>query len=261
MPQPYDIADLALPEDSEMLAVLRDFPHAETLRFGDDEFLVRAGDKGAEFYLLIRGTCLVELPPPSGEDDSERRPGNELTVLTATPDAPVFVGEMACFGDGLRSASVRSSMNSVAVKLLPPDLHDLLMKFPNLTRTLCEQFSRRLEDLNERLREHRQHLNMKADQRFVEPGAVLFERGQPARKLYQLVDGVVEIEDAEGRTEQLRPGRGEMTFVDAHAFFSQGDYTVTAKAVSMVIAIGIDASSREAVVRNFPHVVLRLLES
>ncbi|MBI1318111.1 MAG: cyclic nucleotide-binding domain-containing protein [Candidatus Hydrogenedens sp.] len=260
MPDTFDISSLGLPPESEILAVLARFPHAKALRFSDDELLVRAGHKGEEFYLLIRGTCLVELPPPSPEEHQDKRqPGNELSILHASPEKPVFVGEMACFGDGLRSASVRSSMNTVALRLEPEDLHTMLERFPKLTRALCEQFSERLQDLNDRLRRHRAHLAMRAEQRFIEPGALLFERGKPGDTLYQLVDGAVEIEHEDGTTEVLRPGRGEMSFLDARCYFTGGNHTQTARAKSMVIAVAVAPESREAVVRNFPHLLLRLL--
>jgi len=260
MPEAYDIAGMGLPPESEILEVLACFPHAKALRFCDDELLVRAGQKGEEFYLLIRGTCLVELPPPNPEEHQDKRqPGNELSILNATPDSPVFVGEMACFGDGLRSASVRSSMNTVAVRLDPGDLHVLLERFPKLTRALCEQFSQRLQDLNDRLRRHRAHLAMRAEQRFIEPGTVLFERGAPGATLFQLVDGTVELENADGTIETLRPGRGEMSFLDPLAYFTGAPHTQTARAKNMVIAVAVAQESREAVVRNFPHLALKLL--
>jgi len=262
LPEPYDIANLALPEDSELPALLARFPEAKAMRFGDEELLVRAWDPGQEFFLLLRGTCIVEMAPPEPEDAEEqrhRRPGSEIFTLTATPANPLFVGEMACFGDGLRSASVRSSMNSVAVRFEPGTLHHILENFPRLTRTLCEQFSSRLIDLNEQLRRHRQQLLMKAEQVFFEAGNVLFHTGAPSDFLYQLVDGSVVLTGPDGAEETLRPTGGRPVFIDPIPYLSATPYQRTATAKSMVIAVAIESRSREAVVRNFPHLTLELL--
>ena len=262
MPEPYDIANLSLPADSEIPALLATFPEAVALRFGDEELLVRAWDPGHEFFRLRRGTCIVEMAPPEPEESDEpsrRRPGNELFTLTATPAHPLFVGEMACFGDGLRSASVRSSMNSVAVRFEPGTLHHILENFPRLTRTLCEQFSARLIDLNEQLRRHRQQLLMKAEQVFFEAGTVLFCEGEEAELLFQLVDGSVALSHADGGEEMLRPMGGKPVFIEPIPYLTAAPHERTATARSMVIAVSIASQSRDAVVRNFPHLTLELL--
>jgi CRP-like cAMP-binding protein len=285
MPQPYDIRALELPPESEMLALLREFPDAQVLRFGDEELLVRAGSECDAFFLLLRGTVIVELPPPPPEGAQQQEPqeepqqqepqeepqqqepqeeppprhhGSEISVLTATPGKPIFLGEMACFGGGLRSAHVRSSMNSVAIKLPTEHLHPMLEHFPRLTRTLCEQFSERLLELNEQLRKYRDVLFMKAEQRFFEAGETLFKAGQPADQLFQLVDGTVSLSGAPD--EEVRPGRGGAIFLEPLPYFSGQAHQRTATAKNMVIAVSIALSSREAVVRNFPYLMLQLFE-
>lgn len=262
MPESYDISNLTLPEDSEIPALLAAFPEAKALRFGDEELLVRAWDAGQEFFLLLRGTCIVEMAPPEPEESStpsHRRPGSEIFTLTTTPAHPLFVGEMACFGDGLRSASVRSSMNSVAIRFEPGTLHHILENFPRLTRTLCEQFSSRLIDLNEQLRRHRHQLLMKAEQVFFEAGTVLFRAGEEADLLFQLVDGSVILSAPDGTEEILRPNGGKPVFMEPIPYFTGTRHARTATARSMVIAVSIEARSREAVVRNFPQLTLDLL--
>lgn len=258
------MGSLALPADSELPALLAAFPHARALRFSDEEFLIRAAEPATTFYLLLRGTCLVELAPPEPEEDESdaedsRQHGAEMFTLTATPARPLFVGEMACFGDGLRSASVRSSMNSIAIELNLTDLHAILETFPRLTRTLCEQFSERLTELHGQLSRHRQHLVMQAKQEFFENGAVLFSAGEPAARLYQLVDGAVALLNATGEEQLIRPAGRRAVFVEPLPYFVGGAYGHTAVARGMVIAVSIAARSREAVVRNFPHLTLDLL--
>lgn len=264
MPEPYDMGSLALPADSELPALLAAFPHARALRFSDEEFLIRAAEPATTFYLLLRGTCLVEMAPPEPEEDDgepqeARRHGAEMFTLTATPARPLFVGEMACFGDGLRSASVRSSMNSIAVELNLADLHAILEAFPRLTRTLCEQFSERLSELNRQLSRHREHLMMQARQEFFENGAILFSASEPAARLYQLVDGAVALVDASGEEQLIRPTARRAIFIEPVPYFVGGAYGRTAVARGVVIAVSIAARSREAVVRNFPHLTLDLL--
>ena len=258
------MGSLALPADSELPALLAAFPHARALRFSDEEFLIRAAEPATTFYLLLRGTCLVEMAPPEPEEDDgepqeARRHGAEMFTLTATPARPLFVGEMACFGDGLRSASVRSSMNSIAVELNLADLHAILEAFPRLTRTLCEQFSERLSELNRQLSRHREHLMMQARQEFFENGAILFSAGEPAARLYQLVDGAVALLSPSGEEMLIRPTARRAIFIEPVPYFVGGAYGRTAVARGVVIAVSIAARSREAVVRNFPHLTLDLL--
>ena len=262
MPEPFDIATLALPEDSEIPALLAAMPNVEVQRFGDEELLARAHEPARHFFLLMRGTCLVELPPPEPEQAEEtlrRRPGSEIFTLTATPARPLFVGEMACFGDGLRSASVRSSMNSVAIRLDVDDLRRILEEFPRLTRTLCEQFSERLLELNEQLRRHRQQLMMQAEQVFIEAGYEFFQAGDAPGPLYQLVDGAVILTASDGTQETIRPATGKPVFIDPLPYFTGAPQPRSAKAKTSVIAVAIDPRSRDAVVRNFPQLTLDLL--
>ncbi len=264
MSEPYDLASLSLPPESELPALAARFPHAAVLRFGDEELLVRAGDLATSFFLLLRGTCIVELsaPEPEEEDNTPGQTpqhGNDVFTLTATPARPLFVGEMACFGDGLRSASVRSSMNSVAMELEIDDLHAILEQFPKLTRTLCEQFSERLIDLNAQLGRHRKQLRMQAEQLFLEPEAVLFQAGDAATRLFQLVDGLVVLKYTNGHDMKLQPKGGRPVFIEPYPYFVQGNHDCTAIALSHGIVVAIADSSREAVVRNFPHLTLDLL--
>lgn len=263
MSEPYDLASLSLPPDSELPLLAAQFPHASVLRFADEEFLVRAGDRAASFFLLLRGTCVVELAPPEPEEDDilGRAPqhGADVFTLTATPARPLFVGEMACFGDGLRSASVRSSMNSVAMELDLDDLHAILETFPRLTRTLCEQFSERLIDLNGQLGRHRKQLRMQAEQRFVEPETVLFRTGDAATLLFQLVDGMVALRYPHGEEVRLQPKGGRAVFIEPYPYFVQGHHACSAIAMTHGIVVAIADASREAVVRNFPHLTLDLL--
>jgi len=255
VPEPFNLDSIDLPADSEIHALLRACPDIESLRFGNDEFLIHGSDPAQDIFLLLRGHCLVEQP----DAPRERTPGNELAVLQAEPDAPVFVGEMAYLGDALRSASVRSVMATHTLRLKPAHLDTIMDHFPGFTRVLCRQFARRLGEANTAIKRHQKNNAMDVEQRFLSPGEVLVEEGTPADKLFQLVDGVL-LEKGEPEKTIRTEGEGP-TFIGTRPFFLGGTHPsrIVAKTPAIVVALG---KSREAaIIRNFPELALALIRS
>jgi len=194
MPDTYSVTDVSLPENSEIPALLRAFPEIRPVRFRNDEFLMRAGDTCLEIFLLLRGGCLVQHPgAPAG-----RAPGHDLAVLEATPDAPVFAGEMAYLGNGRRSASVRSVLSTWALRLEPRHIDAIIEGYPCLTRILCRQFALRLQETDEALHLFQTECVMDLKHVFLAPGERLFDRDTPADMLYQLIEGRLRLRGADG---------------------------------------------------------------
>ena len=112
MPEACDLALLALPEASELRRLCTRCPDIEALRFREGECFIREGEEDRDVYLVLDGAFVVEKAPaePGG------RPAM-LAGVSCEPGAPVFVGEMAYLGTGLRSASVRRSGSSHALRL------------------------------------------------------------------------------------------------------------------------------------------------
>jgi CRP-like cAMP-binding protein len=187
VPEPFNLDSIELPADSEIPALLKACPDIKSLRFSNDEFLIHGSDTAQDIFLLLRGHCLVEQP----DAPRERTPGNELAVIQAEPDAPVFLGEMAYLDETVRSASVRSIMATHTLRLKPAHLDTIMDHFPGFTRVLCRQFARRLGEANTFIKRYQKNNTMDVEQRFLSPGEVLVEAGAPADNLFQLVDGIL----------------------------------------------------------------------
>ena len=253
MPEPFNLETFALPANSEIHALLKACPDIESLRFANDEFLIHGSDTGQDIFLLLRGHCLVEQP----DAPRERTPGNELAVIQAEPGAPVFVGEMAYLGEGLRSASVRSVMATFTLRLKPAHLDAIMERFPGFTRILCRQFALRLGEANSFIKRYQKNNTMAVEQRFLSPGEVLAEAGAPADKLFQLVDGIL-LEKGDPDTPIRASDEGPV-FIGTRPFFLGGTYPkrIVAKTPAIVVALG---KSREAaIIRNFPELALELI--
>jgi len=254
MPKPFDIARLDLDPASEAVRLLSRCPGARCVRFDDGEFLLREGDPGEEVFLVLRGSYVVAQSVP---EDAGAGPGEALAVTVVEPDRPSFVGEMAYLGGGRRSASVRSSMASFVLRLAPGHLDVIIREFPLLTRTLCQQFTTRLKETNALLKDLTERLRMDTVQVMAKPGQVLFRAGDRADTLYQLVHGAL-CRTQDGREGMLRPADTVLGFVEPAPYFAGGVHTATVAAHGPAMLVSISADSREAVVRNYPGLLLRL---
>jgi CRP-like cAMP-binding protein len=254
VPEPFDLDTIDLPGNSEIHALLEACPDIESLRFANDEFLVHGSEPGQDIFLLLRGHCLVEQP----DAPRERTPGNELAVINAEPGAPVFVGEMAYLGEGLRSATVRSVMATFTLRLKPAHLDTIMDQFPGFTRILCRQFALRLREANIFIKRYQTNNAMAVEQRFLGPGEVLAEAGTPADKLFQLVDGVL-LEKGDPDMP-IRASDDGPVFVGTRPFFQGGVYEkrVVAKTQAIVVALG--KSRQAAIIRNFPELALEMIQ-
>lgn len=251
MPETYDLKNIKLPEDSEFHALTAQCPDIAAIRFADGEYLIREGEDCLDIFLVLRGSFVVE---QAGAGPGPQAPC-AVAIVTCTAEEPQFVGEMAYLGQGRRSASVRASMAVFTLKMEPKHLDVVIGRFPMLTRVLCGEFTRRLKETTEALTGFQDGIRIHAEQVFARPGQAIFEQGQPADKLYQLVDGAV-VRTAQGKSATLRPDDLPQGFLDAGAYFADGKHEATVKAEGGAILVAIDRGSKLAVVRRFPKLLL-----
>jgi len=253
MPDPLDPSTLDLASDPELGPLLAAYPDISPLRFRDGELLVVEGDESQDLFIVRRGSLVVEKAMP----DSTQRP---LAQLECRPESPVIIGEMAYFGAQYRTATVRAVGACQALHLKPAHLDAIMAGFPGLTRILCRQFTTRLKEANEELRNLKARFALSAQRRMAQAGEVLFQTGEPAENLFQLVMGSVRIGEGEGsvvaRAEDLPGG-----FVGLEAFLRNSVHDSTTMAEEPCFLAVMTADSREAFLRNYPALVLRLLDS
>jgi CRP-like cAMP-binding protein len=251
MPDLLDPATLDLASDPELGPLLAACPDIAPLRFRDGELLVTEGEDSQDLFIVRKGSLVVEKAMPDGT----RRP---LAQLECAVDAPVIIGEMAYFGAQRRTATVRAVGSCQALHLKPAHLDAIMAGFPGLTRILCRQFTTRLKEANEELRDLRARFDLAAQRRMAQPGEVLLQAGEKAGALFQLAMGSVRIGEGEGsavrKAEDLPGG-----FLGLEAYLrgtAQGA-TVTAEDTCFLAVIGADR--REAFLRSHPALVLKVL--
>jgi CRP-like cAMP-binding protein len=223
------------------------------MRFRDQEYIIRQGQQSDEIYMVLRGSCLIQ------DDDGGHGVANStMAVIHGDEQAPAFVGEMAHLADGVRVASVKSAGATHTLCLQPEHMEVLVNEFPLFTQILCRQFTDRLRESNQALRRLGESLDLHGESMFCTDGHVLFQEGQPVENLYQLVDG---------RLLQIGP-TGQRTinfdtyfqgFIDPASYFCDGRHETTVRAEAFAAVAVIPKSSRHAVIRNFPELVLTLL--
>ncbi len=254
MPEPADLTTLALPPDAELCRLLQALPDLPVLRFRDGEYLMREGDEAQDAFFVVKGALAVERPGTGGG------PPTVLATTLCNPEAIGVVGEMAWFGAGRRSASVRSAGSSLALQVAPRHQEVILAGFPDLTRRLCETLAQRLKETNQLLMELQQRFQLGALPRQASEGEILFRRGEPATSLIQLAFGTVRWDD--GQTSSIQsadqlPGG----FLDLGPYLRGDPHSATATVEGFAFLATIDQAHRLAVLRSHPEPVLELLRS
>ncbi len=109
----------------ELTAIVR---HSEVVQFPEGQAVVRAGEPGAEFFLILAGKAGVEAP-------ARRRfqlgPGD-------------FFGEMSLLDGEPRSATIVAETPLRLLLVRRQDFWTLLTEVPDLTRKILEALSRRV---------------------------------------------------------------------------------------------------------------------
>jgi CRP-like cAMP-binding protein len=253
VPETYDIAQLGLREDSEVQALLLRCADIESRRYRDGEFLMREGEDSSDLFIILDGACVVERPA-----EAPGAPASILATINVNPEHPAILGEMAYFGTQRRSASVRSVGSTHTLCLHPHHIEIIVEAFPGLLRLIFRQFTQRLLESNQTLKEMQARLSLTASRRMGSPGEVLFTQGEPASTLFQLVVGEVRLE-GEGISRNVGPEDLNQGFLDLEDYLKGDLHCVTATVEQMAFLVTVDANQREIVVRNQPGLVLDLL--
>lgn len=255
MPVPFELDRLGLDPDAEVLRLFREHPGIETRGYRDGEFLVVEGQDAQEVFIVLKGAFVVEQAPTP-----PNRTASILASVEVSPDRFAIVGEMSLLGLHRRSASVRSVGMTHTLCLGLQHLEAVLMGYPGLTRLVCEQFSTRLRDTNRRLKDLQDKFALNPHQRMVEPGTLLFSRGEPATVLYQMMMGAVRLE-GDGEPRVVTPDQLEQGFLEPAPFLRNRPQAFTAVAEEQCFLVGIPATHLSALVRSYPDLALRVLES
>jgi CRP-like cAMP-binding protein len=254
MPEPFDISVLNQDDSSEICQLLSRCPDIEPKRYRDGEYLIHEDEEEQDLYIIVKGAYTVERPPllPSG-------PPVILTSEMCDPDHVAIVGEMAYFGDYRRTASVRSSGSTYTLCLKPSHIDLIMDGFPGLTRVICQQFTRRLKEANDAIREFRSKFALAATKHLMHTGTVLFSTGDPAPLIYQLLIGEVEIE-RDGQKSVVTNDNLPQGFLEPDAYFRNRKHGTTATALTDCILVSVDQKHKDTLVRCYPELASRVME-
>jgi CRP-like cAMP-binding protein len=105
--------------------------------YGKHQFVVREGDPGDTFFLLVKGSVSVCRIAPDGRE----------TILSILKEGDFF-GEMSMFDSSLRSASIKTLTDVEVGAIQHADFLDLLDRNPRIGRSLVIALSERLRAAN-----------------------------------------------------------------------------------------------------------------
>ena len=255
MPEEFELDDLDLPEDSGIETLLERCPDIQKQLFRDGDFLVREGEGSQETYVVLQGSYIVE----HEKKDSKKGRSEPLAVQFADEESISFVGEMAYLGSGKRTASVRCSGSVYTLVLKPEHIDIILDEFPFFGRVLSRRLAEHLRDADKRIKKYRADFEMSAQHTYKDKGDVVVKAGDPVVVLYQLVDGSVIKEGPDGE-EVLGVTQSPSDFLNAREYFSGRPNDITIRAKTSSIFTTIAKESKLAVIRNFPDLVISLLQ-
>jgi CRP-like cAMP-binding protein len=106
-------------------------------RYGKHQFIVREGDPGDTFFILVKGSVSVCRIAPDGRE----------TILSILKEGDFF-GEMSMFDSSLRSASIKTLTEVEVGAIRQADFLILLDRNPRIGRSLVIALSERLRAAN-----------------------------------------------------------------------------------------------------------------
>lgn len=118
-------AHLSKSEHEEILEVSKE------IRFDPGEFIVRKGDLGNSFYLILDGQVSIHIK------DSVLKRGRGQ-----------YFGEMSLIDDWPRSADVKAHMTTRCLVLAREDFQDLMRKHPEIALSMLKELSRRIREFD-----------------------------------------------------------------------------------------------------------------
>lgn len=240
--------------DGEVHALLEACPDIEAQRFRDGEYLVREGAEDRTIFLVLKGAFVVEQASPAGG------PPVILACVSCEGDAPVIVGEMVALGAPRRTASVRCVGSTWCLVLPAERLETLIQGYPGLTRVLCQQFTRRIQESNATLKEIQERSALLPERRILQDGEAFFREGDRADTLFQVAMGTVRVVGPQG-TRLLGPDDLPQGLLGFSAYLASGLYRESAFAEGLCLVAAIPGTRREAVVRTYPALVLETIDA
>lgn len=203
----------------------------------EGEVVVREGEAGRSFFVIIEGRVRVEKAVPS-------KGGVTLAYL----DEGACFGEMSLIQEGPRTATVIAERPSKIAEIDQATLDETVERFPSVARTLRDFYAERL--LSTAMALHpffepfelpeRRELARGFARRSFRSGETLIAEGTPGEGFYLLLSGRLRVEKAssEGAVQLATLGPGDMFGEMSLLSNAPTTASVTALEPSMVLRLG-----------------------
>lgn len=223
-----------------------------TSTFAPGSIIIRQGDVGEHFYILIDGHADVFVQQPDGRE-----------LLVDRLSAGQYFGEMALVGRSVRQATVRAAADGpvTAAVLDLPSFNKLVESSPELRAELQQiidlrQLQAQVEALQDIDRDELRQMTSGAPARVFVPGDTILRQGDLGETFYFILEGEVEVwvkrsTTADIQIDTLGPGRffGEMALMGDR----RRKATVRASGNSAVRVLELDAVTFEKLTHLSDH--------
>ncbi|MGA7143608.1 MAG: cyclic nucleotide-binding domain-containing protein [Desulfobacterales bacterium] len=112
----------------------------EEVDYPDGEIIIKEGDAGDTLFLMIRGEVSVikDIGKPNEIEIDRMRNGE-------------YFGEMALFGDTVRSVSIRTEKPSDFMVLYKQEFKEIVREYPQIALEICKVLSSRIRHLHRKI--------------------------------------------------------------------------------------------------------------
>lgn len=235
--------------DSDLVKFLIDNSRLRHKAAGQTVF--KAGDTGANLYLILRGEVVVEKPGDSTQRVATLRPG-------------AFFGEMALLTDAARSATVRA-VSQLSLLDIPRDTIRAIVEKQGRVRKLLMRFFRARmvgslmvsSDLFKPFSvEDRRKLVTRFRLRELPPGQVVLEQGTRSDGLYLVLAGSVEVYMPENDIVLSELGSGDV--FGEISLLEDADTAASVRAKTRGWVLRLPRDDFKELIASYPKVLERL---
>ncbi len=224
----------------------------ELKRFDPGEVIIKEGDSGKSFYIIIEGKVEVVKDTEEGK------------IKLAELGEGSFFGEFAFLSGARRSASVIARTPVELLEFTEELLEDLLRKYPMVAEVLVEFYRERILDTMlaiSPLFKHfdpseRKELLKKFEFYEIPAGTVIIREGEEGDGLYVIMFGAVKVtrRDEEGAVHQLAILK-EGDFFGEISLLTQGPTTATVTTIERTGVFKLPAAKFQEMIMMYPQIL------
>jgi CRP-like cAMP-binding protein/Fe-S-cluster-containing hydrogenase component 2 len=231
---------VSLFEGVDASAITGLFEAGRIARFRAGDYVVRQGEYGDSFFVMLRGEALVESTGVDGR-----------TAVVMRLKMGDYFGELALLGRGERKASVLAKSDAEVLELRKVHFDKHLKSHKHVTKRLEEIYTKNaLQSFLDQSRgfrtlhdESKRMLVKTSSLASFSKGDVIAAEGQPAHTFYIVRSGFVRISRAVGQSDEIVAYLGPEDFFGDEEAIKSAPYATTAVAVEPVECITVPRSS------------------